>query len=132
MNKKVKQPLIEPTFTDEQLAEIYEKTLSDTALAFILADAANTFLMESECGMRKMGIKLTQSYKQKFNRMLSLTKMARTQAKMVTDLLYDSKDIDAGAQFSDFVHDLVNMCYYKVGNDESMQTRIKAMIFNLK
>lgn len=101
----------------EQIHKAVERGMILNNFAFVLADAANTFLMDCECEMSKLGVAFTQKDKQNFKEMLKQIHSARKWAEICALPIYEIKDADDACADSDWWYNFIKLVDDRIGDD---------------
>lgn len=86
-------------------------------LAFVLADAANTFLMDMESELASLGVGFRQEDKYNFNQMLSHVKAARKWAEKSALPIYEMSEVDDACADSDWWYNMIKLIDDRLGDD---------------
>lgn len=84
-------------------------------LAFILADVANTFLMDMEEELKPFGVVFSQKDKYNFNQMLSHVTAARKWAEKSALPIYEIADADDACSDSDWWYSFIRLVDDRTG-----------------
>ena len=88
---------------------IDEKTIAlyKANLAFLLADVANSFLMESQTALAKHHMTLKKDQKQRWSAMMQQIRRAKAATRVAAQDTYDCQIADTACDESDMMHDLI-------------------------
>lgn len=105
------------SLTREQIHKKVQRGMVLNNLAFVLADAANTFLMDMECELAPLGVGFSQKDKQNFNRMLEHIHAARKWAEESALPIYEISDADDACADSDWWYSMLKLIDDRLGDD---------------
>jgi len=86
-------------------------------LAFVLADVADTFLMDCESGLSRFGVAFGQRDKYNFRQMMTHLRAARKWASECALPLYGQEESDDACAESDWWHSLAMLIDDRIGDD---------------
>lgn len=107
--------------TRDELYAAIKKVTSLNHLAFVLADAANSILIDCDQEMSKVGVFFTHKNKQNFNQMLNHIRSAIVWSKKTISPIYDEKDnddVDGSCNDSDWYYNCIKLIEEKIAGDE--------------
>ena len=104
--------------TREELHEIINKAMICNNFAFVLADVANTFLMDCEKSLETFGIAFDKKDKYNFRQMLDHVKAARKWAEKSAMPIYEiGEETDEACADSDWWYSLIKLIDDRTGDD---------------
>lgn len=86
-------------------------------IAFVLADAANSALMDMESELAPLGVSFSQSDKYRFNMMLNHVKAAKKWAESSALPIYEIADADDACADSDWWYNMIKLIDDRLGDD---------------
>lgn len=86
-------------------------------MAFVLADAANTFLLDCECELKKFGVGFGQKDKKNFNEMMRHIYAARKWAEISALPIYEMSEVDDACADSDWWYHFMKLVDDRTGDD---------------
>lgn len=93
-------------------------------LAYVLADVVNSYLMEADTTIGKIGQCFTQEKKMLFNRMAKMAKDAYFLSKDISRAMYKIPSENEACEDSDFLYEAVILLARKTGNSTEAQRRM--------
>lgn len=101
----------------EEIRKAVLRGMVDNNLAFILADAANTFLMDCESELSRLGVAFGQKDKYNFKQMMEHVKAARKWAEKSALPMYDIPDVNDACADSDWWYNFMKLVDDRIGDD---------------
>lgn len=104
--------------TREQIRRCVQRGMVANNLAFVLADTANTFLMDCEGDLRKLGVGFGYNDKYNFNQMMRHITAARKWAAKSALPIYELKEeTDDACADSDWWYHMARLIDDRLGDD---------------
>lgn len=100
-------------------------------LAFILADVANTFLMDMEEELKPFGVAFAQTDKYNFKQMLSHVTAARKWAEKSALPIYEIADADDACSDSDWWYSFIKLVDDRTGDSERKTNMLLEYLLNM-
>lgn len=100
-------------------------------LAFVLADAANTFLMDMESELAPLGVGFRQEDKYNFNQMLSHVKAARKWAEKSALPIYEMSEAYDACADSDWWYHMIKLIDDRLGDDRRKTNMLLEFILSM-
>lgn len=123
--------------TKEELTELKEKhnelvkrACVYTNMAYALVEAADSFMIEVDSTLNKIGASVSRDEKHKFKTALQQGKHFRVWLKDITRKLYNLEIADEALDDSDAIYDLFLLIVDRCGGDMNILSHIRAMVFN--
>lgn len=99
--------------------------------AFILADVANTFLMDMEEDLKPFGVAFEQTDKYNFKQMLSHVTAARKWAEKSALPIYKHEDIDNACADSDWWYSFIKLVDDRTGDNRQKTNMLLEYLLNM-
>lgn len=99
--------------------------------AFVLADAANTFLLDCENELKRFDVGFGQQDKYNFKQMMEHIKAARKWAEKSALPIYEIKDADDACADSDWWYNFLKLVDDRVGDDPRKTNLLLEYILNM-
>ena len=115
----------------EQIHKSIQKGMILNNLAFVLADAANTFLMDCERELRRFDVTFGQQDKYNFRQMLDHIKAARKWAEKSALPIYDIPDTDDACADSDWWYHFMLLIDDRIGEDPRKTNLLLEYVLNM-
>lgn len=100
-------------------------------LAYVLADVVNSFMMEANAAIAKIGQTLTQDNKRRFNRLKKMMRDANYASRAIAKEIYGIPSEDDACEDSDFYYEAIKLLALKTGNTTEDQERILSLLRSL-
>ena len=100
-------------------------------LAFVLADACNTFLMDCENELKRFDVAFGQTDKYNFRQMLSHISAARKWAEKSALPIYDIPDADDACADSDWWYSFIKLVNDRTGENLSKTNLLLEYVLNM-
>jgi hypothetical protein len=101
----------------EEIHRKVRKSMVLNNLAFVFADAANTFLMDAEDSLKGIGVAFTHKDRYNFSQMMKALGSARAWAAQSALPIYNIPDVDDACADSDWWHNLFLLIDDRLGDD---------------
>lgn len=108
-----------------------ERAMVLNNLAFVLADAANTFLMDCESELGRFGVCFGQQDKYNFRQMLSHLNAAKKWAQKSALPIYGISDADDACADSDWWYSLLKLIDDRLGDDPRKTNMFLEYLLNM-
>lgn len=99
--------------------------------AYVLADVINSFMMEANAAIAKIGQTLTQDNKRRFNRLKKMMRDANYASRAIAKEIYGIPSEDDACEDSDFYYEAIKLLALKTGNTTEDQERILSLLRSL-
>lgn len=99
--------------------------------AYVLADVVNSFMMEANAAIAKIGQTLTQDNKRRFNRLKKMMHDANYASRAIAKEIYGIPSEDDACEDSDFYYEAIKLLALKTGNTTEDQERILSLLRSL-
>lgn len=99
--------------------------------AYVLADVINSFMMEANAAIAKIGQTLTQDNKRRFNRLKKMMHDANYASRAIAKEIYGIPSEDDACEDSDFYYEAIKLLALKTGNTTEDQERILSLLRSL-
>lgn len=99
--------------------------------AYVLADVINSFMMEANAAIAKIGQTLTQDNKRRFNRLKKMMHDANCASRAIAKEIYGIPSEDDACEDSDFYYEAIKLLALKTGNTTEDQERILSLLRSL-
>lgn len=93
-------------------------------LSYVLADTINSYMVEANAAIGKIGQTLTQENKRRFNRLLKMLKDAFFASKAISKEIYHIPSENEACEDSDFLYEAVILLARKTGNSRDAQQQM--------
>lgn len=117
--------------TREQIRTKVLKGMVLNNIAFVLADAANTALMDMETELKGLGVAFSQKDKQNFNEMLRHVTAARKWAERSALPIYEIDDADDACADSDWWYNFIKLVDDRIGEDTRKTNLLLEYLLNM-
>lgn len=115
----------------EAIHKAVEKGMVLNNLAFVLADACNTFLMDCENELKRFDVAFGQTDKYNFRQMLSHISAARKWAEKSALPIYDIPDADDACADSDWWYSFIKLVNDRTGENLSKTNLLLEYVLNM-
>ena len=92
--------------------------------AYVLADVVNSFMIEANSTIAKMGQELTQDNKRRFNRLKKMMHDANCASRAIAKEIYHIPSENEACEDSDFLYEAVILLARKTGNSREAQQQM--------
>jgi hypothetical protein len=113
---------------DRQMVKLFAKC----NLAIVLADVADSLMMEFDAESRIVGKCLRHEQKMRFNMMNQSGKDFKIRTRDVAKTGYRISDADNFCKDSDWLRDILMLIVDRVGDNDEKMLKLRAAIFNMK
>lgn len=103
--------------TREHIHKAVQRGMVQNNFAFILADAANTYLMDCEKTLEPFGVSFDHEDKYNFRQMMEHVKAARKWAEKSAMPIYEIHDADDACADSDWWYNFMKLVDDRIGDD---------------
>ena len=114
--------------------QIHEKVLKGMVLnniAFVLADVANSALMDMESELSPLGVAFNQNDKRNFNEMMRHAAAAKKWAEKSALPIYEISDADDACADSDWWYSMIKLIDDRIGDNPSKTNLLIEYILNM-
>ena len=108
-----------------------QKSLVYNNFAFVLADVANTFLMDCERELDRFGVVFSKQDKYNFRQMLDHIKAAKKWAEKSAMPIYDIPDTDEACYDSDWWYNFLKLVDDRIGDDPRKTNLLLEYVLNM-
>lgn len=115
----------------EAIHKAVEKGMVLNNLAFVLADACNTFLMDCENELKRFDVAFGQTDKYNFRQMLSHISAARKWAEKSALPIYDIPDADDACADSDWWYSFIKLVNDRTGENPGKTNLLLEYVLNM-
>lgn len=115
----------------EAIHRAVERGMVLNNLAFVLADACNTFLMDCENELKRFDVAFGQTDKYNFRQMLSHISAARKWAEKSALPIYDIPDADDACADSDWWYSFIKLVNDRTGENLSKTNLLLEYVLNM-
>lgn len=115
----------------EAIHKAVEKGMVLNNLAFVLADACNTFLMDCENELKRFDVAFGQTDKYNFRQMLSHISAARKWAEKSALPVYDIPDADDACADSDWWYSFIKLVNDRTGENPGKTNLLLEYVLNM-
>jgi hypothetical protein len=121
------------TMSPESIKHFAKKAMITNSLAYILADAAETFLMDCEFALGKFDRNLLREVKRNFRQMKSAVHQARLAAKKAAEPMYEAGSgfTDDACIDSDWWYNFVKLLDDRVGVNKQKTQLLLEFLLNM-
>ena len=99
--------------------------------AYVLADVVNSFMIEANSTIAKMGQELTQDNKRRFNRLKKMMHDANCASRAIAKEIYGIPSEDDACEDSDYYYEAIKLLAVKTGNTREDQEHILSLLRSL-
>ena len=103
-----------------------------TNVAFLMADVADTFLLDLHTRVKCLGLDLKREEKQKWKRAVEQTRLARKAWQEVSEQMYNISDANTACDDSDFFADIILLMVDRVGDKDERQQMVRNFLKRMK
>lgn len=100
-------------------------------LAYVLADTINSYMVEANAAIGKIGQELTQDNKRRFNRLKKMMHDANCASRAISKEIYGIPSEDAACEDSDYYYEAIRLLAVKTGNTREDQEHILSLLRSL-
>ena len=100
-------------------------------LAYVLADTINSYMVEANAAIGKIGQTLTQENKRRFNRLKKMMHDANCASRAIAKEIYGIPSEDAACEDSDYYYEAIKLLAVKTGNTQEDQEHILSLLRSL-
>lgn len=115
----------------EAIHRAVERGMVLNNLAFVLADACNTFLMDCENELKRFDVAFGQTDKYNFRQMLSHISAARKWAEKSALPIYDIPDADDACADSDWWYSFIKLVNDRTGENPGKTNLLLEYVLNM-
>lgn len=115
----------------EEIKKIVRRGMVLNNFAFVLADVANTFLMDCERDLRKLGVAFGQKDKYNFKMMLDHVKAAKKWAEISAMPIYHMDHTDDACSDSDWWYNFIKLVDDRTGDNYAKTNLILEYLLNM-
>lgn len=105
------------------------KTMTENNIAFVLADAANSFFVDCTVGLSALGLEFKREQKMKFARLKNAVRQAKDLSAELGGELYTLEDRDFALFDSDFYYNLLKLIEDRIAEDPAKTTMLLQYLF---
>ena len=117
--------------TKEEAMLTARQVVSNLNITFVLADTLNSFMIDTETGLSKMGLTLSHEDKHRFLLMMKAIKSAKNLTSGFARPLYGIVDADDACQTSDWYYNFIKLVEDKI-TDKQRTHDILKMLFSME
>lgn len=103
--------------TKEQIAEKFKEAMILNNLAFVLAEAANTFFLDMSAKFAELGLGFKHEDKHNFSEMRKYAEKAKYYSAKIAKSLYNLEDADDALYDADWFYLFTKLIHDRLGTD---------------
>jgi len=111
--------------------EKYKKANIATNMAYSVAEAANSFAVDAESELRKVGSSLKHEEKHKFKLMVESAEKLKNTSKFVAKPLYGIPDSEMALSDSDWLYMFLKLLIDRVGSNVNKMEMVSKYVYEM-
>ena len=112
-------------------SEKYKKANIATNMAYSVAEAANSFAVDADSELRKLGSYLKREEKHKFKLMIEAAEKLKNTSKFVAKPLYDIPDSEMALSDSDWLYAFLKLLIDRVGSNPNKMQMVTKFVYEI-
>ena len=112
-------------------SEKYKKANIATNMAYSVAEAANSFAVDADSELRKLGSYLKHEEKHKFKLMVEAAEKLKNTSKFVAKPLYGIPDSEMALSDSDWLYAFLKLLIDRVGSNPNKMQMVTKFVYEI-
>lgn len=117
--------------TEQEKEKLIEQANIATNCAYLLIEAANSFLVDLESMLSKIEMGTVYGERKRFKSMLNEAEKLRKMTKKVASPLSDIDCAEIALGDADYLYDYIKLLVDRVGDSDDKKVKVRALLFNV-